>query len=194
MANFIVGEFSLDITESEEKLNNIIKSRYNETLKKQLASCVSQRKKLRTYAKFKTEVKFENYLDIVNDFKIRRKLTQFRLGVHDLEIERGRYGRKPFLVEERRCKLCLGMRIHAVEDEIHFLLHCPYYAKQRQRLFEKLTQMHYDLYLLEDSAKFMWLLSQENNNFVHWLGNFIFSAMKIRKKALENVLHTPTSK
>ena len=86
------------------------------------------------------------------------------------------------------------MRIQAVEDEIHFILHCPYYAKQRQRLFEKLTQIHYDLYLLEDSAKFIWLLSQENNNCVHWLGNFIFSAMKIRKDALENILHTPTSK
>ena len=159
-----------------------------------LANCVNQRKRLRTYAKFKTEVKFENYLDIVNDFKIRCKLTQFSLGVHDLEIERGRYGRKPLPIEERLCKLCLSMRIQAVEDEIHFLLHCPYYAKQRQRLFEKLTQMHYDLYLLEDSAKFIWLLSQENNNCVHWLGNFVFSAMKIRKDALENILHTPTSK
>ena len=72
MANSIIDEFSLDTTESEEKLKNIIKSTYNKTL---LANCVNQRKKLRTYAKFKTEVKFENYL---NDFKIRRKLTQFR--------------------------------------------------------------------------------------------------------------------
>ena len=74
---------------------------------------------------------------------------QFRLGVHDLEIERGQYGRKPLLIEERLCKLCLGMRIRAVEYEIHFLLHCSYYAKQRQRRFEKLTQMHNDLHLLE---------------------------------------------
>ena len=62
MANFIVGEFSLDITESEEKLKNIIKSRYNKTLKKKLANCVNQRKKLRTYAKFKTEVNLKTIL------------------------------------------------------------------------------------------------------------------------------------
>ena len=86
------------------------------------------------------------------------------------------------------------MRIQAVEDEIHFLLHFPYYAKQRQRLFEKLTQMHYDLHLLEDSAKFIWSQSQKINNCDHWLGNFIFSAMKIRKDALENFLHIPMSK
>ena len=59
------------------------------------------------------------------------------------------------------------MKIQAAENEIHFLLHCPYYIKQRDHLSEKLTQMHYDLHLLEDSDKFIWLLSQENN-CVHW--------------------------
>ena len=87
------------------------------------------------------------------------------------------------------------MRIQAVEDEINFLLHCPYYAKQRQQLFEKLTQMHYDLHLLEDSAKIdLVTIPKKNNNCVHWLGNFIFSAMKIRKDALENILHALMSK
>ena len=170
MANSILDEFSLDITDSEDKLKNKVSSIYNKTLVKSLTNCMNQRKKLRTYAKFKTEIKFENYLDTVNDFKIRRKLTQFRLGVLDLEIERGRYGRKPLPIEERLCKLCLDMKIH-------FLLHCPYHTKQRERLFEKLTQMQYDLHLLEDSDKFIWLLSQENN-CVHWLSNFIFSATK----------------
>ena len=54
--------------------------------------------------------------------------------------------------------------------------------------------MHYDVHLLEDSAKFIWLLSQENNNCVHWLSNFIFLAIKNKKDALENMLHMPTSK
>ena len=126
MANSIISEFSLDVTVPEEKLKNKIRSIYNKTLETALKNCVSQRKKLGTYAKFKTEVKFENYLNTVNDFKIRRNLTQFRLGVHDLEIERGRYGRKSLPIEERRCKLCLSMMIQAVENEQHFLLHCPY--------------------------------------------------------------------
>ena len=65
-----------------------------------MANCVNQRKKLRTYAKFKTDIKFESYLNSVTDFTIRRNLTQFRPGVHDLETERGRYGRKPLPIEE----------------------------------------------------------------------------------------------
>ena len=83
MAKSIISEFSLDVTVPEEKLKNKIRSIYNKTLETALKNCVSQCKKLRTYAKFKTEVKFKNYLNIVNDFKIRRNL------IHDLEIERG---------------------------------------------------------------------------------------------------------
>ena len=103
---------------------------------------------------FKTVIKFESYFDSVTDFTIRRNLTQFRLGVHDLEIERGRYGRKPLPIEERYCKLCLDMRIQAVEDEQHFLLCCPSYAEQKGRFFEKLEQMHYSLGSVEDSDLF----------------------------------------
>ena len=105
MANSIISEFSLDVTVPEEKLKNKIRSIYNKTLETALKNCVSQRKRLRTYAKFKTEVKFENYLNTVKDFKIRRNLTQFRLGVHDLEIERGRYGRKSLPIEEVKKKV-----------------------------------------------------------------------------------------
>ena len=173
-------------------MKNKIKSTYSKTLIQNLANCVNQRKKLRTYAKFKTDKKFESYLDSVTDFTIRRNLTQFRPGVHDLEMERGRYGRKPLPIEERYCKLCLDMRIQAVEDEQHFLLYCLNYAEQRGRFFEKLEQMHYNLGLLEDSDKFVSLLSQKNNNCIHWLSKFIFSAMKIRKKALESILHIST--
>ena len=192
VANSIRDEFSLDLTESEEKLKNKVEATYSKTLIQNLANSVNQRKKLRTYAKFRTDIKFESYLDSVTAFTIRRNLPQFRFGVHDLEIERARYGRKPLPIEEKYCKLCLDMRIQAVEDEEHFLLYCPSYAEQRGRFFEKLEQMHYNLGLLEDSDKFVWLFSQENNNCIHWLSKFIFSAMKIRKKALESTLHIST--
>ena len=72
MANSILDEFSLDITDSEDKLKNKVRSIHNKTLVKSLMNYMNQRKKLRTYAKFKTEIKFENYLVTVNDFKIRR--------------------------------------------------------------------------------------------------------------------------
>ena len=100
-----------------------------------MTNCIYERKKLRTNAKFKIDMKFESYLDLVNDFKTRRCLTRFRLEVHDLEIERGRYVRKLLPITERRCKLCSEWMIQVVEDEKDFLLHCPFYLNRRMKLY-----------------------------------------------------------
>ena len=113
------------------------------------------------------------------NFKIRRCCSQFCLDVHDLEIERGRYRRKPLPITERLCKLC---SLQAVEDEKHFLVVCPIYMKQRKRLYKKLADMHYDINKVEDSERLIRLLKQENNNCIHWIGNYIYSAMKNRKR------------
>ena len=96
---------------------------------------VNQGEKLRSYGKFKTEIKFESCFDIKTDFKIRRQLIQFHLGVHDLEIERGRYGRKPLPIERRSCKLCLGM-IQAVEDEKTLLTSLSILCKTKGSAFK----------------------------------------------------------
>ena len=46
----------------------------------------------------------------------RRELAQFRLGAHDLEIERGHCGLKPLPIEGRLHKSCHGRRIQAVQE------------------------------------------------------------------------------
>ena len=42
---------------------------------------------------------------------------------------------------------------------------------------------------LDNSQKFVWLLSQEDNDCIIWVSNFIFSSMKKRKKKLDSLLH-----
>ena len=54
--------------------------------------------------------------------------------------------------------------------------------KQRKRLYKQLADMHDDITEMDDSEKFIWLLKQENNNCIHWIGNYIHSAMKTRKR------------
>ena len=52
----------------------------------------------------------------------RRNLRKFRISIHKLEIEQGRY--RNIKANERLCKLCKK----DVEDEMHFfLLQCPHY-------------------------------------------------------------------
>jgi hypothetical protein len=51
--------------------------------------------------------------------------TKIRISVHSLNIETGRYNSTPR--EQRLCKFCPS----SVEDEKHFILHCPKYQNIR---------------------------------------------------------------
>ena len=58
-----------------------------------------------------------------------------RGGTNHLRIERGRWEGKK--VEERTCMVCV---CNSVEDEQHFLLECPMYACERERMFVEIRQ------------------------------------------------------
>ena len=75
--------------------------------------------KLSTYKEFKTLLNPEKYLQVINNYFIRKQLTRFRIS-NQLLIEEGRHrGIDPI---DRRCKFC---DMNCVENEIHFLLVCP---------------------------------------------------------------------
>ena len=77
-----------------------------------------------------------------------------------------------------------------VEDEEHFLLHCPTYSSHRCNMLAKVAQKFPSVHgLIDNSQKFVWLLSQEDNDCIIWVSNFIFSSMKKRKKKLDSLLH-----
>ena len=56
---------------------------------------VTSMSKLDQYCIFKTEFKFEPYLVHISNEKLRKCLTQFRLSLHTLYIEVGRYDNAP---------------------------------------------------------------------------------------------------
>ena len=93
--------------------------------------------KLRTYKQFKTTSSLENYLVYIKDINNRKELTKLRISSHKLQIELGRYTRpRKTPVPQRICKLC---QIDQVEDEEHFIIHCPYYHNERKTLYEQLN-------------------------------------------------------
>ena len=107
-----------------------------------------------------------------------------------MEIERGRFNRKPLPIESRVCKQCQINKVDEVEDEKHFLMQCPAYSLQRSKLIDQITQKFPRFLLLDESEKFVWILSQDDSEAIHWVSNFIFSAMKKRRKTLELLLIT----
>ena len=82
--------------------------------------------KLRTYAIFKREVGFENYLMEIKNVSDRVLVSKFRLSNHRLMIEVGRHNGVP--KEQRVCPFCPSW----VENETHFLFSCPTYTHLRR--------------------------------------------------------------
>ena len=129
--------------------------------------------KLRTYCTFKLEFGMEPYLLHILDHKLIKTIAQFRMSCHCLAIEKGRHQKPKIPVEERKCLLCNGNNI---EDEKHFLMHCPFYRPLRIIFLETRNEMS----LVNND--FISVMNCEDSVF--YLGKLLFSMFKKRKEHL----------
>ncbi len=136
-----------------------------------------QNKKLCTYAQFKTVFKFERYLDEIDDFKRRQCLSKLRMSAHNLEIEAGKYGKNKIPRNERYCKYCISLGTKVLGDEIHFLMICPLFEKERHDLLNKIQEI-YPTLNLSTYNKFVWLLSQEDAKCLNFLSTQVNKCFK----------------
>ena len=95
---------------------------------------MERKTKLRTYRLFKVNLCLEQYLLSSVLSYGRSLLTDIRTGTNQLEIEKGRWERKS---EDRR--ICTHCILQQVENEIHFVIHCPKYANLRSDLFSRIS-------------------------------------------------------
>ena len=107
---------------NKKQIKSIFSEYYNDISLSQLS--VNPRAGL--YLQYKTEPRYEPYLDIITNKKIRVQYTKCRLSDHNLEIEKGRHMR----VERcnRYFKLCTTGDIG---DELHLLFDCNKLYKSR---------------------------------------------------------------
>ena len=126
--------------------------------------------KLRTYAIFKKNIGYENYLSNVTNTKIRTQITKLRLSNHNLMIETGRH--KNINREMRICPLCHK----GIEDEIHFLFSCQAYKTIRQELFNSFYLEKTNFQFLSNKRKLEFLMSKIDKS----IGKFIFDCFEIR--------------
>ena len=129
----------------------------------------NQTNKMRLYKLFKENFEKEKYLDFINDFQLRKRITKFRCSDHILEVEKGRHRKINY--EDRICKICnLG-----VETEFHFLKVCPRYHDLRSKyLGQNLT----DIDLIER-------LKCKDKHTTFSLINYLTKAFKVREKTLD---------
>ena len=140
----------------------------------------AQDKKLRNCVLSKNEFKFENYLQIIKDFEIRKNVTRLRISAHNLAIEKGRHKRPTKLpLEERTCNIC-----NTLEDEIHFLINCQLFCSPRLILFQSLEDIFVDFNKYSDLDKFKIIMSSQDTDLISKLALFIKSCIQIRGNPL----------
>jgi hypothetical protein len=132
--------------------------------------------KLQLYKTFKREFIFERYIDILNLRKFRYIYVNFRIGSHDLEIEKGRYNNT--IRENRICKLC---DTNTVEDEYHFLLNCNYYSDLRA------AYIPLKYFTQPNINKFNIIMSTKNEELIKSVAMYLYYAFERRKRYIQEL-------
>ena len=89
--------------------------------------------KLRTYRLYKSDLQTETYVKLPLRRDHRRILAMFRCGNLPLHTKTGRFANPKIPVEQRTCFHCP----QNIENELHFLIECPFYDDLRRKCCTK---------------------------------------------------------
>jgi hypothetical protein len=122
-----------------------------------------------TYGSFKSLLQPEKYLTDITITKFRNVFVRLRLGILDIN------GNKRYSAVPNVCPFC-----PSVENEIHFLLHCPVYQDLRVKYILKYYTDNVHV------PPLTFLLQNENTFVIRAVAMFIYYAMKKRFEEIEN--------
>ena len=145
---------------------------------------INESPKAISFVKFKRTIIYEKYLDKIINPKYKTALSRFRMSNHNLLIEKGRYVRPRLDRNERKCFNCKD----EIEDEYHFIIKCPLYTNERRDLIGLSENMYKNFNSLSDEQKFVFILSNENENILETLARFIFHSLKNREQIISQLL------
>ena len=135
--------------------------------------------KLRTYCLLKHCYATEKYVTINLERNQRSSLSQIRIGTFPINIETGRHKKQP--LQERVCPRCPN----TVETEEHFLVNCPLYKDQRQKLFLEInSKIQVDLLELSSLERLYLLLNI--TKISRLVANFIQSCYHTRHQYIKD--------
>jgi hypothetical protein len=138
--------------------------------------------KLSSYREYKTNLVYEEYLDLVKNTSHRRALTKLRTSNHRLAVETGRYTKPLTPRDDRLCVLCRHSDIHTVESECHFLLICPSLSPLRDLLLR--NNLNSVLSSLSTENQFNYLLSAGGSTIVN-VAKFVSQELDLRLSLLD---------
>ena len=171
--------YNIHISDNKDTIKSKVKQHFQSMIRNSLDQHISEDKKLKTFATFKSGFRFEPYLDILQDYPIRSNFAKLRLSAHNLQIEIGRYSNTPR--SERFCAFCKSNQIYTVEDEKHFMLACPISSEERENMLNIIFTKFPSTRLLDENNLFIWLMTQEDKYCISILAKFINHMFYVRK-------------
>jgi hypothetical protein len=170
--------FDLDIQEllkkSKGDVNKICDGNYDRFW----GGKIIQSTKAASFIKFKTNISIEPHLVLNFSMKHKKAISRFRLSNHPLMIEKGRHLKID--KHERKCYFCKDK----IENEEHFLVNCPLYSPQRKVLEDICIETCTKYEDLTQEQKFIYLMTNENENTTKALGKYIVNSLTVREKII----------
>ena len=80
-------------------------------------------------------------------------------------------------VLERKCTLC---SLNSIEDEVHFLIVCPFYSQPRSQLFSFLNCRYSTFKFLSSHEKFIYVLGSRDPAIINQTSQYISKATQLR--------------
>lgn len=145
-------------------------------------SNIQQSTKLSFYSNVRDVGLRPSYVDNLNNITERSAISRIRTSSHFLMIEKGRHDNIP--KSERICPTCNSNQI---ENEEHFLLHCPTYKIERQMLSNKIDKVIHGFNNLSSKLKLKVLLNNRSPKVLKFSSIFILAAFKRRNNIIGNV-------
>ena len=106
---------------------------------------------------------------------------KIRISNHKLMIETGRYNQTSR--NDRFCPICNS---GIIEDEFHFLFHCPKYSIPREKFYNQIQQNFVDFNQLSYTELMMKLMNSQNFSVNSHLLKFVSLCNDLRNNLLSN--------
>ena len=138
-------------------------------------------KKLQFCSIFKQDYKISSYLDLTRNPINRKDLVKLRISKYKLMIETGRYEQTPH--KDRFCPVCNS---GIIEDEFHFLLHCPKYSIPKGKFNNQIQHNFVNLNKLSSTELIITLINSQKVFLHSHLLKFISLCNYLRNNLLSN--------
>ena len=110
-----------------------------------------------------------------------KALSRLRMSSHMLENERGRHVKPQKIpLEQRTCQRCT---LNSVDDEIHFLITCSYFATQRTSLLAESKLLNGEFDSLSNDDKFIYIMSSTHRPLVICLAKYTYMFSNLKRVA-----------